>query len=128
MSAAYGAVFITLLLFGDLGTPIILVLGWRRWIKRRRLETLPSILSFVGLVVATGSAALGVITIAYAQVHHFRFYDPSLMKIMKWGVSLSLAAMVFAITGLLGRSSLRWLAPSSAVGTLIFWVMAAEGE
>ena len=128
MSVAYGAIFIGLLIFGDLVTPVILVVGWRRWVKHRHLETMPSILSFVSLAVATGSAALGVFTIAYAQVHHFSFYDPTLMKIMKWGVLLSLAAMVFGFAGLFGRSSLRWLAASSAVGTLVFWVMAAEGE
>ena len=50
------------------------------------------------------------------------------MRIYRLGALLSLAAMVFAIIGLLRPSPLRWHAPVCAVGTLVFWITAAAGE
>jgi hypothetical protein len=58
----------------------------------------------------------------------FLFYDPSLVRIYRLGVILSLAAMAFAIVGLWRPSPLRWHAPLCAVGTLVFWLAAAGSE
>jgi hypothetical protein len=63
-----------------------------------------------------------------AQVHHFGFYDPTLMRIEGWGMILSLVSIVLALFGLSGKSAVRWHAPVCAVGTLVFWVLAAAGE
>jgi hypothetical protein len=56
------------------------------------------------------------------------FYDPSLMKIMRWGLMLSLAGFLFAVGGAWRKSSLRWHAPVCAFGTFAFWILAAERE
>jgi hypothetical protein len=93
-----------------------------------QVETIPSILSLSGFALATLSAILAVSSIAYAQVHRFGFYDPSLMKIMRWGSMLSLAGFLFAVGGAWRKSPLRWHAPVCALGTFAFWVLAAEGE
>ena len=74
------------------------------------------------------SAILAVSSIAYAQVHRFGFHDPSLMKIMRWGLMLSLAGFQFAVGGAWRKSSLRRHAPVCTFGTFAFWILAAEGE
>jgi len=109
--------------------PTALIWGWARWINLPKLRTVSSILSLTGFVLATASALLGVSSIAYAQgIHDFRFYDPRLMRMFRWGFLLSLGAIVFGLGGVWRSSSVRWHAPVAAIGTLAFWVMAAEGE
>ena len=39
-----------------------------------------------------------------------------------------LGAIVFGLGGVWRPSSLRWHAPVAAIGTLAFWIMAAEAE
>jgi hypothetical protein len=109
-------------------TPGTLVWGWKRCVVRGLPRTAMSILSFVALLLATGSATLGLITFLYAQIHHFGFYDPLLMRIEKWGAILSLTAAAFGFAGAWGKSAIRWQAPVCAIGTLCFWVMAAAWE
>ena len=81
-----------------------------------------------GFVLATASALLAVSTIAYAQIHHFPYYDPLLLRIFRTGALLSLGGIAFGISGVWRPSSTRWYAPTSAVATLAFWILAAEGE
>jgi hypothetical protein len=105
----------------------VLIWGWARWINHPKLRTVPSILSLAGFVLAMASALLAVSSIAYAQViHGFRFYDPLLMRLFRWGILLSLGAIMFGVGGVWRPSSLRWHAPVAAIGTLAFWAMAAE--
>jgi hypothetical protein len=105
----------------------VLIWGWARWINHPKLRTVPSILSLTGFVLAMASALLAVSSIAYAQViHGFRFYDPLLMRLFRWGILLSLGAIMFGVGGVWRPSSLRWHAPVAAIGTLAFWAMAAE--
>jgi hypothetical protein len=124
----YKVTMVLLLVISDLGTPMMLIWGWIRWAQRSKMRSIPSILSFSGFVLATGSAILAISSIAYAQVHRFGFYDPSLMKIMGSGLMLSLAGFVFAVGGAWRNNSLRWHAPLCAFGTFAFWVLAAAGE
>lgn len=109
--------------------PIALIWGWARWTNLAKLRTAASILSLAGFVLATASALLAVSSIAYGQlIHGFRFYDPGAMRIFRWGFLLSLGAIVFGLGGVWRPSSLRWHAPAAAIGTLAFWLMAAECE
>ena len=114
--------------FGYLGSPAILIWGWARWLRQPKLRTIPATLSLVSFVLATASALLAISSIAFAQVHHFRYYDPLLLRIFRWGTLLSLGGIAFGTGGVWRRSSLRWHAPVSAFGTLAFWLVAISGE
>jgi hypothetical protein len=128
MSMTVNITMVVFLVVSHLITPVMLIWGWSRWAQWSKLKTIPSILSLSGFALATLSAILAVSSIAYAQVHRFGFYDPSLMKIMRWGSMLSLAGFLFAVGGAWRKSPLRWHAPVCALGTFAFWVLAAEGE
>jgi hypothetical protein len=117
-----------LVALGFLVSPVMLVWGWVRWVKLPRPGTIVSVLSLIGFILATASALLAVLTTAYAQIHHFPYYDPLLLRIFRWGVLLSLCGIVFGISGVWRPSSLRWHAPVSGLGMLAFWIMAASGE
>ena len=129
LSISTQVIFWVLAAAGYFVLPTALIWGWARWINLPKLRTVSSILSLTGFVLATASALLGVSSIAYAQgIHDFRFYDPRLMRMFRWGFLLSLGAIVFGLGGVWRSSSVRWHAPVAAIGTLAFWVMAAEGE
>jgi hypothetical protein len=98
------------------------------WAKSPKLRTIASVLSLIGFILATASALLVLLSAAYAQIHHFPYYDPLLLRIFRWGLLLSFCGMVFGIGGVWRLSSLRWHAPVSGLGMLAFWIMAAEGE
>jgi len=103
--------------------------GWVRWTRRPKSKTVPSILSLMGFALATASALLGASTMLYVlAVGGFRYYDPMLLRVYRWGALLSLLAIVSAVIGVWGPSPLRWHAPVSALGTLALWIVAAAGE
>jgi hypothetical protein len=105
-----------------------LVWGWVRWIRRPRLWSASPILSLTGLILASLSGVLALSTIAYAQFHHFPFYDPLLLRIFRIGALLSLGGLGFGIAGAWRPNSVRWLSAVSSFGMLIFWIVAASGE
>ncbi len=112
-----------------LALPAALVLGWVRWLKRRQPQTLSSILSLIGFTLTTTSGLLAVSSILYAQtIRGFAYYDPLLLRIYGWGGVLSLAAIMFAVSGVWRPNPLRWYAPACAVGMLLFWLIMASGE
>jgi hypothetical protein len=117
-----------LFIVGYLVPPILLVWGWLRWTTQPQERTVHSILSMTGFLLATISALLAISTIAYARVHRFAFYDPSLLRIFGWGALLSLSGIVSSIGGIWRRSSLRWHALASGLAMLVFWIVAASGE
>lgn len=119
-------VFAILIALSYIVSPIMLIWGWARWAGQPKSGTVASILSLVGFSFATASAALAVSSVAYA--HHFGFYDPLLLRIFRWGLLLSLTGILSSIGGVWRQSSLRWHALISGIGTLAFWVLAAEGE
>jgi hypothetical protein len=108
--------------------PAVLVWGWLRWAKRTEPRTLCSTLSLIGFLLATISGLLAILTFFYAIVIGFRFYDPPLLRIYRWGLLLSLTGFLFAISGVWRTNPLRWHAPASAVGMFLFWFVAALGE
>lgn len=107
--------------------PAVLVAGWVRWARRRQIgRTWPSL---TGFSLGTASAMLAIGAMVYAgMIGGFRYYDPTLLRIYRWGVLLSLAGLVFAAVGLRWSGPVRWYAPAAAVGTLLFWLGAAAGE
>ena len=109
--------------------PVSLIWGWARWSIHKKSATLFSVFSFAGFASATASALLAIASVAYVNlVGGFAFYDPRLMRIFFWGGVLSIAGLVFGVTGVWRANPLRWHAPLCALGTLVFWIMAAEGE
>ncbi|HWY07449.1 MAG TPA: hypothetical protein VNY24_11365 [Candidatus Acidoferrales bacterium] len=114
---------------GFLASPIMLAWGWIRFAKLPRLGTVGSVLSLIGLILATASAALAVSSVGYAVViRGFPYYDPRLMRIFRWGVFLSLGGIVLGTGGIGKRTSPRWHVPVSGACMLVFWIVAAEGE
>ena len=107
---------------------VLLIWGWIRWVEQPKLRTVLSILSLTGFILATASALLAASSIGYAQVHHFPYYDPFLLRIFAWGALLSLGSFVFGIGGVWRQSSLRWHAPASGACMLVFWIMIASAE
>lgn len=107
--------------------PTVLVAGWVRWVRRRQIgRTWPSL---AGFSLGTASAVLAIGAMVYARaVGGFPFYDPSLLRIYRWGLLLSLAGLIFGAVGLRWSGPVRWYAPVAAVGTLLFWLGAAAGE
>ena len=128
MSISVQIIFGILIVLGYLVTPIVLIWGWARWTREPRQRTVPAILSLVGFILATASAILALGSVAYAQVHHFPYYDPLLLRIFRWGGLLSIVGILFGIGGVWRPGSLRWHAPLCGVGMLAFWLLAAEGE
>lgn len=111
-----------------LGPPLLLVWGWLRWHMHPKLRTVPSTVSLIGFILATVSALLALGLIAYAQIHHFPYYDPFLLLAFRIGALLSLCGIVFGIAGVWRPSSLRWHSPASGVLVLFFWILMASGE
>jgi|SRR5579863_3549284 len=128
MSASIRLFFGLLVFTGYFVAPVTLVWGWARWTVEREPRTFFSIVSLIGFILATTSALLAVASAGYALTHGFRYYDPLLLRIFRRGFLLSLGGLLFGIGGVWRRSSLRWPAPISALGTLAFWVAAAAGE
>ena len=117
---------------GYLVAPTMLVWGWVRWIKLRpQVWTISSTLSFVGFLLATASALYGFWMIVFGATGGFLTgssgYSPDyglLYKFIRRGAVLSSFGTLFALGGIWRRSSVRWQAPASAVGTLAFWLLA----
>jgi hypothetical protein len=129
--SAITAAEIRILLFFALSylvAPIFLIWGWSHWAQQPKARTVPAIFSLTGFVLATVSALLAIWTVIYAQARHLPFYDPSLLTLFRTGALLSLSGMVFGLCGIARKSSLRWHAPTTAMATLAFWVVAIVGE
>jgi hypothetical protein len=128
MSLGMEAFFVILVAMSYAVAPFSLIYGWIRWARKPKLASILERLSFTGFISASTSAVIAISTAILAQVDHFGFYDPTLMKLMKWGSLFSLVGIVLATGGLFKKSPLRWLAPLCAMGTLAFWLFAAAGE
>jgi hypothetical protein len=97
MSLSVKVAMVLLFAAGYLLSPVMLTWGWTRWFRQPKVRTVPSILSLMGLVLATDSALLAVAAIAYSlATGGFRYYDPRLMKIFGVGVLLSIGGFFFA--------------------------------
>ncbi len=119
---------IALIVIADLGTLPLICWAWVRFV-REDLRKRSTWLSVMSLLLATGSAILGIAAFLYSKsVGGFPFYDPRLMRIYFYGGVLSLAGALVGAIGLFFKSSVRWQAPLAAVGTLLFWIGCAAGE
>ncbi len=124
------AAILVLALFSWIIGPAILIWGWTRWTKTPKSKTVSSFFSLAGFILATCSALLAIASVTHAHIlpNGFPFYDPLLLRIYRWGALLSIAGFCLGIGGVGQKNSLRWHSPISALGMLIFWLLAAEGE
>ena len=99
MSISVQIMFGILVVIGYVVTPVALIWAWTSWTRQPKQRTVPSTLSLIGFVFATASGVVAVSSVAYAQVHHFPYYDPVLLKIFRWGMLLSLAGILFGMGG-----------------------------
>jgi hypothetical protein len=89
---------------------------------RPKDQSVSSILSLIGFVLANVSGAFAVGWVAHAQaIHCPRYEDFWLVVIARAGVLLSLAGLALGAGGVWRINSLRWHAPIAAVGILAFW-------
>src|ERR1700733_13386082 len=92
-------IFVILFALSYLVSPVLLFWGWVRWLKQSKLRTITSLLSLSGFVLASASALLALFSMPYAQVHRCGYYDPSLMRIFRWGVLLSYTGLCLGVGG-----------------------------
>jgi hypothetical protein len=128
LSISVGIIIAILMAFSYFVTPVTLIWGWTRWARQPKRKTFPETLSLIGFIFGTASAVLAIASIAYAQLHHFAFYDPLLLRIFRWGGLLSLGGILFGLSGVGRPGPLRWHAPACGLGMLAFWLLSAEGE
>jgi len=119
--------FISLFTLAYLASPTALVCGWVEWVCRRPESwTLSCKLSFLGFLLATSSALLGLVVIllgldgTFENFKHMRMFYRSIFI----GGALSAFALLLALAGVWKSHSLRWQAPVGALGTLAFWLIA----
>jgi len=105
-------------------TPVMFIWGWAQWVRRPKFRTVLSILSEVGFVLSTASAAMAVSSLVYAYASHFGegYTDDSLLNMVRYGVLIAMVGSIFAVSGLWRKHLLRWHAPICAVGTLALWM------
>ncbi|MBB5345271.1 hypothetical protein HDF10_003262 [Edaphobacter lichenicola] len=108
--------------------PMAFVIGWIRFGKVREPLNLTSVITLCGFVLGSSSALLAISSLYYGHFHNFRYYDPSLLRIYRWGTLLSLLALILSIAGARRGNALRWYAPLCALGMLIFWLGTAATE
>jgi len=75
------------------------------------------------------SALLAVGSVLYAMAAGgFRYSDPKLLVIYRFGILLSLGGLISAMVGVWSRGELRWHALILSVGMLFLWLMWASAE
>lgn len=109
-----------------IGAPVTLVGGWMRWtMQRPKIWTALSVLSFIGFALASASAALALLTIGVAMLGGFGEGNALFYHVLAVGFVLSLTGLLFAVGGVWRENTLRWFAPSCAIGTCAFWLVAS---
>jgi hypothetical protein len=109
--------------------PAGLVWGWVRFLKNQKSQVTVLAPSLVAFALGTVSALLAIGATFYTRAATgFAYPDPSLMRLYRMGALLSLMGIVLATVGISRPGPLRWHAPACAMGTLIFWLVAASGE
>jgi hypothetical protein len=108
--------------------PAAMIWGWVRWWKRIQPRTL-SIFSLVGFVLATASGLVAVGSIIYVhKVGSVPYWDPVLLRSLRWGALLSFSGLAFGLIGVWRPGPLRWHAPACALGILFFWFAEAMAQ
>ena len=109
--------------------PIATIFGWYRWTGAEPDTSIVGVLSLSGHSFATLSLLLAVAAVFVGDtLGGFRFWDPSLLKIYRVGLALSVVGLTLAICGAWKSGPLRWSAPLAALGAMLFWFASAMTE
>lgn len=108
-----------------LGLPGLTILGWFRWYKQRDFKHLCSFVALLALIGSTLSGLLILVSVVYVQSASLTAYDIRWVRLLRIGLLSSASSVLLSLLGIWRRSSLRWLAPVCASGTLFVWVMMA---
>jgi hypothetical protein len=112
-----------------LGIACILYFGWRHLKPKSERYTIFSALSLLGFGFGTASALLAVSSVVYAHaIGGFRYYDPRLLRIYRWGFLLSVTGFLFSVGGVWRPNAWRWYSPLLSLGMLLLWFTYAMGE
>ena len=116
-------------LAAHIALPLLVPWGLVRWVKGKQRRSVCALLSLTGFTFASLSFLLAVSSALYAgAIGGFPFYDPLLMRIIRWGFRLSLVGFVLGISGAWRPNPLRWHAPACALGMLMVWIGSAMAE
>lgn len=117
------SIFFDLIIFlGLYLLPLLLLWGWFAWFVKPKERTLASNLSLTGFVLANASALLAGFWMAYTQtILCPHTSNPLAAMISRVGYLFCIAGFALAIGGIWRPNSLRWHAPASAAGILVFW-------
>lgn len=96
--------------------PVALVWGWMRWVRCPKQWTFSSILVF-------GSIILSSVSAMFAAIMYSSNLPPD--KLFVLGLVTSIVGLLFALTGIWKKSSVRWHGLGSALGVLAFWLLVA---
>lgn len=112
--------FFALLLFGS---PIVLIMGWIRWLRREWYGVQVTETSMIGLALATASVTLVLLLFLFAYLGVGRFRDLLFIAICRAGFFFSLAAILCCMARSCRRNPLQWHTLACSISTLLFWFM-----
>lgn len=134
MTASAGILFATLAILAYIVAPGMLFWGWVRWtIRRPRIWTISSTLSFAGFVCASASGLFALCVFFYGLTGGFEHtpgnptFSPNyelFYRCISVGGALSGIGTILAIGGLWRKNQLRWHALISTLATFAFWLLA----
>jgi hypothetical protein len=101
--------------------PGALISGWLRLAGQSKVRTLSAILSSSGFILATFSAVIALLLIAFYP--SIRNNDSLVRWTFRSGILLSVAGLLLGAGGMWRKSELRWHAPVSALGTSALWLI-----
>jgi hypothetical protein len=117
-------IFISVLaILGYVVAPASLIWGWMRWTKLPKNNSVVSILSLIGFILASVSGSLGLATVLFARAGGTSVASETFRWLFLIGLFSSLIGVIFAIGGIWRRSPLRWFAPAGTLATLAFWLL-----
>jgi hypothetical protein len=120
------AIVVDILCYGAIAFVLAFGINWARRSPKQDTSLVFAIASFS---LVTGSVAIAISSMLYARkIGGFPHYDPMLMRILRWGFCLSLAAVIIAYKGVPRRSTNRWLLLTLSIGMMMFWLLTMLEE